>query len=84
MDTNDIPKGWWLNVTLMARKENPSWIVGVIREGKASWITEYVRGDLNSSQEAYQVGMAFIQKWRAKRGLSVDPKWERQMKEGKF
>ena len=84
MDTNEIPKGWWLNVTLMARKENPSWIVGVLREGKASWITEYVKGDLNSSREAYKVGMAFIQEWRAKRGLEVDHKWERQMKEGRF
>ena len=66
MDTNDIPKGWWLNVTLMARKEKPSWIVGVLREGKTTWITEFVKGDLDSSREAYKVGMAFIQKWRVK------------------
>ena len=65
MDTNNIAKGWWLNVTLMARKENPSWIVGVLREGKASWITEYVKGDLNSSREAYEVGMDFIQKYKS-------------------
>ena len=74
METNRIPKGWWLNVTLMAKKDNPSWIVGVLREGKASWITEYVKGDLDSSKEAYKIGMDFIQKY----------KWKRQMKEGKF
>ncbi len=60
MNVNHIPKGWWLNVTLMARKENPLWIVGVIREGKGSWITETVKGDLDSYQEAYAWGMSFI------------------------
>tara|TARA_R110002124_G_C8931286_1_gene512023 strand:+ start:1072 stop:1347 length:276 start_codon:yes stop_codon:yes gene_type:complete len=88
MDTNDIPKGWWLNVTLMARKENPSWIVGVMREGKTSWITEHVKGDLESSIEAYKVGMAFIRGWRVKRGLEDEPpklvfhKWELAVKQG--
>jgi hypothetical protein len=63
MNTNDIPKGWWLNVTIMARKENPSWIVGVIREGKASWITEEVKGDLDSPEDAYAWGMSFIEEY---------------------
>tara|TARA_R110000737_G_scaffold171943_1_gene197442 strand:+ start:1779 stop:1991 length:213 start_codon:yes stop_codon:yes gene_type:complete len=63
MNTKDIPNGWWLNVTLMARKENPSWIVGVIREGKATWITEAAKGDLNSSEGAYAWGMEFIKKY---------------------
>jgi hypothetical protein len=60
MNTKQIPKGWWLNVTIMANKEKPSWIVGVIREGKASWITETVKADLSSSEEAYAWGMNFI------------------------
>jgi hypothetical protein len=63
MNTNNIPNGWWLNVTLMARKENPSWIVGVLREGKATWITEAAKGDLNSSEEAYTWGMDFIERY---------------------
>tara|TARA_R110000744_G_scaffold19900_10_gene52343 strand:+ start:221 stop:427 length:207 start_codon:yes stop_codon:yes gene_type:complete len=63
MNTNEIPKGWWLNVTLMARKENPSWIVGVLREGKTTWITETVKGDLDSSEEAYEWGMGFITRY---------------------
>lgn len=66
MDTSKIPKGWWLNVTLMARKDKPSWIVGVLREGKASWITETVRGNLDSSEEAYAWGMESIKKLNKK------------------
>jgi len=66
MDTNQIPEGWWLNVTLMARYEE-SWIVGVIRKGKSSWITEAAFGDLNSSEEAYKIGMDFIKEYKEKR-----------------
>ena len=67
MDTRKIPKGWWLNVTLMARKENPEWIVGVLREGKASWITEGANGNLKTSSEAYAWGMDFIKRYLDKR-----------------
>ena len=63
MNTKKIPTGWWLNVTIMARKENPSWIVGVLREGKASWITENAKGDFNSSEDAYKWGMDFINRY---------------------
>ena len=63
MNTKEIPKGWWLNVTVMARKDNPTWIVGVLREGKASWITENAKGDFNSPEEAYKWGMNFINKF---------------------
>ena len=40
MDTSQIPIGWWLNVTIMSRKEDPEWMVGVLREGKTVWMTE--------------------------------------------
>ena len=63
MDTKQIPSGWWLNVTIMARKDEPSWIVGVIREGKTTWITETAKGDFNSSEEAYKWGMEFINRF---------------------
>ena len=63
MDTEKIPVGWWLNVTIMARKDEPSWIVGVIREGKTTWITETAKGDFNSSEEAYNWGIDFINKF---------------------
>ena len=63
MDTKQIPSGWWLNVTLMARKDEPSWIVGVIREGKTTWITETAKGNFNSSEEAYKWGIDFINRY---------------------
>ena len=63
MDTKKIPSGWWLNVTIMARKDEPSWIVGVIREGKTTWITETAKGDFNSSEEAYKWGINFINRY---------------------
>ena len=65
MNTKDIPKGWWLNVTLMARKENPSWIVGILREGKNVWITENVIADLKTSEQAYEKGLQWINKYQS-------------------
>lgn len=51
----------------MANKDSPSWIVGVIREGKASWITEGVKGYLGSSEDAYAWGMSFIEEYENKK-----------------
>jgi hypothetical protein len=59
MNTDSIPDGWWLNVTIMARFPD-SWIVGVIRRGKASWITEHVLGNFDTAEEAYGAGMEWI------------------------
>lgn len=65
MNTEDIPKGWWLNVTIMARKNPQSWIVGILREGINVWITENVIGDLSTPEEAYQKGLEWIEKYKA-------------------
>jgi hypothetical protein len=62
METNKIPSGWWLNVTIMARFQD-SWIVGIMRKGKASWITECVLKDFETSEEAYEAGMKWINKY---------------------
>ena len=64
MNTKDIPKGWWLNVTVMARFQD-SWIVGIMRKGKQVWITENVIGDLDSSEEAYDRGLEWIYKYNS-------------------
>ena len=37
-------KGWWLQVSPLARINPDEWIVGGLRKGKASWITEACRG----------------------------------------
>ena len=62
METNKIPSGWWLNVTIMARFQD-SWIVGIMRKGKGSWITEGVLKDFDNSEEAYIAGMNWITKY---------------------
>jgi hypothetical protein len=66
VDTTEIPKGWWLNVTIMANKYEPEWIVGVLREGKSVWITEGAKGGFSNSSDAYLYGMDFIQRYRDK------------------
>tara|TARA_R110000787_G_scaffold133423_2_gene245738 strand:+ start:431 stop:670 length:240 start_codon:yes stop_codon:yes gene_type:complete len=70
MNTENIPEGWWLNVTLMA-SINPSWIVGVIRRGKSSWVTEHIISDLPTSKEAYERGMEFIENYQLKKKINL-------------
>ena len=62
MEINKIPSGWWLNVTIMSRFQD-SWIVGIMRKGKASWITDGVLKDFDTSEEAYIAGMEWINKY---------------------
>ena len=65
MNTEDIPKGWWLNVTIMARFQD-SWLVGIMRKGKTVWITENVIADLDTSEEAYKAGLEWINNYKNK------------------
>ena len=62
MNTEEIPKGWWLNVTPMARFDD-HYIVGVLRKGKASWITEGVQGGFDNPETAYEWGLDWITKY---------------------
>jgi hypothetical protein len=63
MKTEDIPDGWWLNVTVMARFQT-EFIVGVLRKGKASWITEAAEGHFTNPKDAYQWGMDWIKNYK--------------------
>jgi len=63
MNTKDIPKGWWLNVTVMALFQT-EFIVGVLRRGKASWITEDIKGHFDNPNDAYKWGLDFIEKYK--------------------
>jgi len=63
MDTKDIPDGWWLNVTIMARYQ-PQFIVGVIRRGKTVWITEAAKGHFDNPEDAYEWGLDFIKRYK--------------------
>ena len=40
MMMNEVPNGWWLQISPLARINPDKWIVGVLRKGKQSWITE--------------------------------------------
>jgi len=63
MNTLEIPKGWWLNVTVMAAINPSHWIVGVLRQGKNTWITETVKSDFICSEDAYKWGVEFINRY---------------------
>ena len=65
MNTKEIPKGWWLNVTVMARFQD-YWLVGILRKGKSTWITEDVLADFDTSEEAYKAGLEWINKYKNK------------------
>ena len=65
MNTDEIPDGWWLNVTLMAKLEE-AWLVAVIRRGKSTHITEFIKCDLPTSKVAYEIGMTFISNYKKK------------------
>jgi hypothetical protein len=43
------------------------WIVGIIRKGKESWITEHVLAPFETSEEAYEKGMEWIQEYLNKK-----------------
>lgn len=57
---NELPNGWWLQISPLARIENEQWIVGVLRKGKQSWITESCKSGFDTPQEAYEWGKDFI------------------------
>jgi len=71
MNTKEIPKGFWLNVTVMARYD-PQFIVGVLRQGKASWITEGVKGHFDNPEDAYKWGMDWIEKYQLKKSNQIE------------
>ena len=60
-------KGWWLQVSPLARINPEEWIVGVLRKGKASWITEMSKGEFNNPQEAYDWGIKWINEYNEKK-----------------
>jgi len=57
---NVLKKGWWIQVSPLARIEPTEWIVAVYRKGKKSWITETCKDEFECPFEAHQWGMNFI------------------------
>lgn len=57
----DIPEGWWLYITPLAKIDpKEEWILGVLRKGKRSWVTETCKDGFKTSKEAYDWGINFI------------------------
>jgi hypothetical protein len=63
---DNIPDGWWLQVSPLARINPDKWIVGVLRKGKQSWITEKAKSGFDTPQEAYDWGLKWIETYKNK------------------
>lgn len=61
---NNIPEGWWLQISPLAKINPEEWIVGVLKRGKKSWITETCKSGFLTPQEAYDWGIEFIQNFK--------------------
>ena len=59
MDTKEIPKGWWLNVTVLADIKG-EWLVGVLKEGKTTWLTMEAKSGFDNPEDAYSYGIKWI------------------------
>ena len=60
-------KGWWLQVSPLARL-NPEeeWVVGVLRKGKASWITETCKSGFRNPDSGLKWGKEWIATYKLK------------------
>ena len=67
MDKELYNKGWWFQINPLARINPEEWIVGVLRKGKASWITETCKSGFSNPQEAYDWGIKWINKYNEKK-----------------
>jgi hypothetical protein len=56
----DIPNGWWLQISPLAKLDPEEWIVGVLKKGRKAWITETCKSGFANHQEAYDWGIKYI------------------------
>lgn len=61
---NNIPEGWWLQISPLAKIDPEEWIVGVLKRGTKSWITETCKSGFLTPQDAYDWGIEFIQNFK--------------------
>jgi len=59
-ETKLIPQGWWLQISPLSRLDPEEWVLGVLKKGKKSWITEKCKSGFANQQEAYDWGIEFI------------------------
>jgi hypothetical protein len=58
---DNIPDGWWLQVSPLARIINEEWVLGILKKGKKSWVTEKCKSGFPTPQEAYEWGLEWIE-----------------------
>lgn len=60
-------KGWWLHVSPLARiNPEEEWVVGVLRKGKMSWITETCKSGFLNPDAALKWGKEWIDTYELK------------------
>ena len=52
-----LKKGWWIQVSPMARTNPEEWILAIYKKGKKSWMTDFCKASFKTPAEAY--GWAF-------------------------
>ncbi|HCT51687.1 MAG TPA: hypothetical protein DF712_04430 [Balneola sp.] len=57
---DNIEKGWWYQVTPLARLNPEEWLVGIYKKGKASWITEHCKSGFSTALEAVKYAQDYI------------------------
>jgi len=49
-----LKKGYWVQVSPMARTNPEEWILAIYKKGKKNWTTETCKSGFNSPEEAYE------------------------------
>ena len=57
-----VEKGYWVQVSPLAKTNPSEWIVAIYKKGKTSWVTESCKSNFDSPKEAYAYAFAEIEK----------------------
>ena len=49
-----LKKGWWVQISPLARVNPEAWILAIYKKGKKSWITDTCKSGFKSPDEAYK------------------------------
>ncbi len=53
-------RGWWIQISPLARLEPEEWLLAVYKRGKKAWITEVCKSGFKSPSDAYEWAYNFI------------------------
>ena len=55
-----LKRGYWIQVSPLARADEEEWILAIYRKGKKSWVTDICQSGFKTPKEAYKWGFAKI------------------------